>query len=177
MRWRAGAGRAGVFADWTLLLVAPGIPMPGMPPGRDAPQPGVRRIAELARQGLRLAGVVSIVGSGYKGDTMPVPVFLGEFEQFVLLAALKLGNAATALELRKEMAVIARRPVSRGALYRTLDRLDTKGYVRWKLEPGGETRGGQPSRRFTVTARGVAMLKASRKTLEGLWTSVERALG
>ena len=44
---------------------------------------------------------------------MPTNVILGEFEQLVLLGILRLGDDAYALPLRE----------SRGALYRTLDRL------------------------------------------------------
>ncbi|MEZ4585727.1 MAG: PadR family transcriptional regulator [Gemmatimonadales bacterium] len=107
---------------------------------------------------------------------MPTPVFLGEFEQFVLLAILKRGNEPSAIEVREEMAAIAGREVARGALYRTLDRLEGKGYVRWRIEPGEAARAGLPKRRFTVTAAGVARLRAARSALTELWASVDGAL-
>ena len=67
---------------------------------------------------------------------MPHPVFLGEFEQLVLLALLKVQDEPYALRLREELTSLAGRPVSRGALYRTLDRLEQKGYVTWETEEG-----------------------------------------
>jgi PadR family transcriptional regulator len=113
----------------------------------------------------------------YKGDTpMPTPVFLGEFEQFVLLTIINLGDTAYALDVRDEMCSIAGRRVARGALYRTLDRLEKKRYVRWCLEAGDERRGGQPRRRFEVTPEGVAVLRASRDAMAALWAGAEDAL-
>ena len=62
--------------------------------------------------------------------------YIGEFEQMVLLAVLQQGEEAYAIQVRKELERSAQRPVSRGALYRTFDRLEAKGYVDWELEDG-----------------------------------------
>ena len=107
---------------------------------------------------------------------MPTPVFLGEFEQLVLLTLLQLGNQAYALPLRDRLNDIAGRAVSRGALYRTLDRLEAKGFLEWELEEAVPGRGGHPRRRFTVTEAGLEVLRASRSTLLGLWNGVEEVL-
>lgn len=112
---------------------------------------------------------------------MPTPVFLGEFEQLVLLALLDVGREegeAPAVALRERMEEVAGRSVSRGALYRTLDRLEDKGWVDWALDDDDvPERGGHPRRRFRVSPEGLAVLRASRKTLEGLWSRVDEALG
>lgn len=109
---------------------------------------------------------------------MPTPVFLGEFEQLVLLSLLRLGDSATVLELRGRMEELAERSISRGALYRTLDRLEEKGWVAWEVDPEDvPERGGRPRRRFQVTGEGVAVLRASRDTLRGLWAGLEEVLG
>ena len=107
---------------------------------------------------------------------MPTSVFVGEFEQLVLLSLLGLGEKAYALPLRKRLNEITGRPVSRGALYRTLDRLEQKEFLGWELEDAGPRRGGHPRRRFTVTPRGVAALRASRNTLVELWDGLEELL-
>jgi len=113
----------------------------------------------------------------YYGDTVPRPVFLGEFEQLVLLALLKLDEpAAHALGLREELDRLSGRSVSRGALYRTLDRLEQKGYVETSTEPGGDERRGHRRRLFSVTETGKAQLRAARDTLSGLWQDVAEAL-
>src|SRR5262245_27632687 len=55
---------------------------------------------------------------------------LGEFEQIVLLAVLRLGNGTYGAAIRREIEARTRRAPTVGALYRTLDRLEAKGYVR-----------------------------------------------
>ena len=102
---------------------------------------------------------------------------LGEFEQQLLLVILRLGHEAYAPDVARELEARAGRRVTRGALYTTLDRLETKGLIRWRLEPGGAVREGLPRRQYTVTAAGVAALRASRDTLRRLWKGVERLLG
>jgi DNA-binding PadR family transcriptional regulator len=108
--------------------------------------------------------------------TLPHNVFIGEFEQMVLLAVLQEGNRAHALGVRDRMGQVAGRRIARGALYRTLDRLESKGYVRWRVEAGGPERGGHARRMFTVTARGIAALRTSRRVLLELWTGLEDVL-
>ena len=77
----------------------------------------------------------------------------------------------------KELTRIAGRPVSRGALYRTLDRLSEKDFVTWVVEEKVAGRGGHPRRRFKVTPVGIAALKASRNALLDLWAGMEEVLG
>jgi DNA-binding PadR family transcriptional regulator len=108
---------------------------------------------------------------------MPTGVFLGEFEQLVLLAILRLENNAGVLPLRRRLNELAGRAISRGALYRTLDRLEEKGWVAWTLdEDERPERGGHPARRFRVTRTGIAAVKASRRTLLGLWDGLDGVL-
>lgn len=104
--------------------------------------------------------------------------FIGEFEQMVLLAVLRLGDAAYAIEVRKELERCASRVVSRGALYRTFDRLEAKGYVDWTLEDRSPApdRGGHPMRHFRVTDAGVETLAVSRSALTMLWEGLETVL-
>ncbi len=107
---------------------------------------------------------------------MPHPVFLGEFEQLVLLALLKIEDEPYALRLREELSQLAGRNVARGALYRTLDRLEQKGYVTWEVEEAGPERRGHARRRFAVTKEGRAVLRTSRDALMGLWNQVADSL-
>jgi DNA-binding PadR family transcriptional regulator len=66
--------------------------------------------------------------------------------------------------------------VSRGALYRTLERLEQKGYVAWELEKGIQSRGGHARRCYRVTEPGIAALRASRNALLDLWDGLEKVL-
>lgn len=106
---------------------------------------------------------------------MPKSMLLGEFEHLVLLAVLRLGQEAHAAAIRDELRAAAGRPGTRGAIYRTLDRLEGKGYVEWETEPGGPGRGGMPTRRFTVTPVGMAALQACRDVFERLWSGLDGA--
>jgi DNA-binding PadR family transcriptional regulator len=110
-----------------------------------------------------------------------MPVFLGEFEQLVLLALLQvtreLRDDAPVQALRGRLEALAGRGVSRGALYRTLDRLEEKRWVAWDVDTADvPERGGHPRRRFHVTPDGVAVLRAARETLLGLWSGLEEVL-
>jgi PadR family transcriptional regulator, regulatory protein PadR len=108
---------------------------------------------------------------------MPRKVFLGEFEQLVLLAILQLDNDTGALALLRKLEALAGRGLSRGALYRTLDRLEAKGWITAALDDEERPeRGGHPLRRFQVTPYGITALRSSRETLLGLWRGLERKL-
>jgi PadR family transcriptional regulator len=104
------------------------------------------------------------------------PAYLGEFEQLLLLAVLRLSADAYALDIARELDLRAGRSVSRGALYTSLDRLEDKGLVRWTPAAGGAARSGLPRRLYTVTPAGLAALRASRDTLRRMWRGVEHLL-
>lgn len=108
---------------------------------------------------------------------MAPAAFPGELEQMVLLAILRLGERAHALAILKELDEEAGRRLSRGALYKTLDRMETKGYVAWTQEDATPGRGGHPRRLFRVTAEGVEILRASREALFRLWSGLDPILG
>ncbi|MEJ2204415.1 MAG: helix-turn-helix transcriptional regulator [Gemmatimonadota bacterium] len=103
--------------------------------------------------------------------------YLGELEQMVLLAVLRLGEEAFAVAVMGELDREAGRKVSRGSLYKTLDRLREKGLVRWRTEDGTPERGGKPRRLFTVTPAGIEALRESREVLLNLWDGVLGTLG
>jgi len=103
--------------------------------------------------------------------------YLGEFEQMVLLAVLQLDGDGYALPIRRELYERADRSVSRGALYRTLDRLESKGFLEWSLEEDAPDRGGHPRRCFHVTPEGINALRTSRSTLMNLWDGLDGVLG
>ncbi|MEE8117347.1 MAG: helix-turn-helix transcriptional regulator [Gemmatimonadales bacterium] len=104
---------------------------------------------------------------------------IGEFEQMVLLALLQSGKEPYASEVRRVLEARADRAVSRGALYRTFDRLAGKGYLEWTLEDPSPVpeRGGHPMRRFRLTEAGRRALRSSRRALLNLWDGIEAELG
>ena len=54
---------------------------------------------------------------------------VGEFEQVVLLAILRLGDRAYGVTIREEIRICTNREPTPGALYTTLDRIEEKGLV------------------------------------------------
>lgn len=102
--------------------------------------------------------------------------YLGEFEQMVLLAVLRLGDGAYGLAIRDEMERVAGRTPSSGALYTTLDRLEGKGLLESSAGESTSERGGRPRRYVRVTPEGLTMLSRSREMLLALWDGVEGAL-
>ncbi len=91
---------------------------------------------------------------------------IGEFELLVLLAILRAGDAPYANRVREDLEANADRRVTRGALYRTLDRLANKQLIKWEIEPSGTPeRGGHPMRCLAVTEAGFEVARSSRDVL------------
>jgi len=80
---------------------------------------------------------------------------LGEFEYLLLTAAARLGEDAYGAAIRQEIEGTTKRRCSIGALYTTLDRLESKGLLKtWMGDPTPQ-RGGRAKRMVRVTAKGV----------------------
>jgi PadR family transcriptional regulator PadR len=94
--------------------------------------------------------------------------YLGEFEQVVLLAVVRLGPDAYGAGVREEIAEHGGRAVTIGALYATLDRLETKGYLRSR----DEIVGGRPRRSFSLTPEGAQALETARALQQRMWDGV-----
>ena len=97
---------------------------------------------------------------------------LGEFEQIVLLAVLRLGDEAYGVTILAEIAAKTGRNPSPGALYTTLHRMEDKGLVTFRDGSPTPERGGRAKRFVTVTREGRNALasaqSAYRSLLEGL---------
>ena len=103
---------------------------------------------------------------------MPSPLNLGEFEQLILLAILRLGEHAYGVTIRAELADRAGRTIAPGALYTALERLETKGLITSRMGDPTPQRGGRAKRFVTVTAAGLQALtralQAYQQLLDGL---------
>jgi DNA-binding PadR family transcriptional regulator len=95
-------------------------------------------------------------------------VNLGEFEQLILLAILRLRDDAYGVTIRAELAERAGRTVAPGALYTALDRLEAKGLVTSRMSDPTPQRGGRAKRHVTVTSTGMEALKRSVQAYERL---------
>ena len=83
---------------------------------------------------------------------------LGPFERAVMLVATELGDDAYGAVIRRELVRILGRDVAVGAIYTTLARLESKGYLRSFILESRPKRGGRKRRAYETTARGAAML-------------------
>jgi DNA-binding PadR family transcriptional regulator len=97
---------------------------------------------------------------------------LGEFEQLVLLAVMRLGTGAYGMPIRREIEERAGRVTSVGALYLTLERLEEKGFICSKLGEATPERGGRAKRFFDVTAAGNDALKRSLESVHKMAAGV-----
>ena len=95
--------------------------------------------------------------------------FLGEFEQFLLLAILRLGDNAYGSTIRQLLADSISRDVTIGALYTTLERLEKKGLVESRMGESTSERGGRAKKYFKVSAQGQSALKRSKQALSNMW--------
>jgi DNA-binding PadR family transcriptional regulator len=101
----------------------------------------------------------------------------GEFEQLVLLAILQLNSGAYGPNISAELEEKAGRRVSRGALYSSLDRLQQKGLIKWKIEAATSSRGGHAKRLFEVTPDGVKTLRTARSAFARLSAGLDEVMG
>ena len=73
----------------------------------------------------------------------PVLPILGEFEQLLLIALVRLGPDAYGATIRREIESRTARRLSISAVYTTLERLEQKGLVRsWIGDPTPQRAGG-----------------------------------
>jgi DNA-binding PadR family transcriptional regulator len=94
---------------------------------------------------------------------------IGEFEQLLLLAIVRLGDDAYGVTIRREIADRTGRDVAIGALYTSLDRLERKGFVRSTMSEPTPERGGRSRRHFRLKPVGAAALRQSRERLARMW--------
>ena len=101
---------------------------------------------------------------------------LGEFEQMVLLAIVRLDGEVYGVPIVEEIERCTGREVSPAAVYVTLRRLEEKGMVSsWMSDPLAE-RGGKPRRCVQVKPAGLKALRESRERMEALWQGLDPAL-
>ena len=109
---------------------------------------------------------------------MTKPDSLGQFEQLILTAILRLRDNAYGVTIHSKVRELADpKPVSLGAVYVTLDRLEDKGLtVSWLSEPTQE-RGGRAKRCYRLEALGERALEESAVTAKRIWDGIAEVWG
>ncbi len=98
---------------------------------------------------------------------------LGEFEQLLLLAVMRLGDDAYGVTMRREVEARTGREVSLGAIYPTMARLERKGLVSsFGSEPTSE-RGGRCRRCFRLEPAGRRAIEEARSMVDAMWKGFE----
>ena len=105
----------------------------------------------------------------------PAKKFLGEFEQMVVAAILRLGDEAYGVSIIEDIEAHTGREVRSGALSLTLDRMERKGLVGSSLGDPSESRGGRARRYIRVTAAGRSLARESRDAMLSMWRDLDGA--
>ncbi len=107
-----------------------------------------------------------------------LPKRLGEFEQIVLLALMRLGDRAYGVTIRLEAEARSKRAVSLSAVYTTLERLEKRGLVESFIGEPSPERGGRRKKHFRMSPAGEQALAESyrmfRRMTAGLETELEK---
>jgi PadR family transcriptional regulator len=95
------------------------------------------------------------------------PAYLGEFEQLVLFAVLRL-DEASGVAIHDEIEARTGRGVSPGAIYTTLGRLEERGLVTSVVLPPEAGRVGRPRKHYTLQPAGARALQAAYGSIQAL---------
>jgi DNA-binding PadR family transcriptional regulator len=90
---------------------------------------------------------------------------LGEFEQLLLFALLRLGDDVHGVALRREIETRASRRVSAGAVYTAMERLEARGFVSSAIGDPTPHRGGKRRKHYRLEQAGAIALRRSYESL------------
>lgn len=93
---------------------------------------------------------------------------LGEFEQLVLFAVLRLHEDASGVAIHDEIEARTGRDVSPGAIYTTLGRLEERGLVRSVVTTPASARVGRPRKHYTLRPAGAKALRDAYDNIQAL---------
>lgn len=96
---------------------------------------------------------------------------LGIFEQAVLLSLVG-SKEAYGRSILKDVQIRLNRPVTAGAIYATLDRLEEKGLVSSREASGDQGRAGRPRRYYVIEADGLRALRNAKEVVDRIWSGV-----
>lgn len=102
---------------------------------------------------------------------------LGDLEQLVLLALLRLGEEGYGVRVQREIAEHTTRDVALGAVYSALTRLESKGFVRARIGAPSPTRGGRRKKIYFVEPAGREAVRDVVLAFRALSKGLSPALG
>ena len=97
---------------------------------------------------------------------------LGEFEEFTLLAIRALGDNTYAVPIQEYVEKVTGRPVSLGATYAALARLEEKGFLTSTMTEAVAQRGGKSKRVYAVTPSGFRTARDLHRARQRIWNTI-----
>lgn len=98
---------------------------------------------------------------------------MGEFEQLVLLALLRGGPDTTGVGIRRRLEQATAKPVSAGAVYTALQRLEGRGFVSSRFGESRPVRGGKRPKLYTLERAGTRALSQAYERLTRMASGLE----
>jgi DNA-binding PadR family transcriptional regulator len=106
----------------------------------------------------------------------PFGSILGEFEQLVLLALLRLGNGAFGAAIHREIVTRTGRDLPASAVYVTLDRLEAKRMVCSYVGAPTPQRGGRRRKHYLLDTAGQRALVRAYRTFSVMTAGLQTEL-
>src|SRR5687767_8970240 len=110
------------------------------------------------------------------GRICDMELYLGELEQLILLALLRLDDNAYGVTVLRELSECAGRDLSLGTIYKTLWRLEQKGYVSTWISEATTERGGRRKKMYQLRPLGKKALKQSLEGLKRLAKGLDKGI-
>ena len=101
---------------------------------------------------------------------------MGEFEHFVLLALVRLGNGAYGAAIRREIIERTGRDASVGTVYMTLGRLEKKKMIVSYIGVPTAERGGRRRRHYLIDTEGQKALGRAYRSFTAMAEGIEGEL-
>ena len=98
---------------------------------------------------------------------------LGEFEELTLLAVRAIAPPVYGVPVQQFVEKQTSRPVTMGAVYAALERLERKGYVQSAMSDPIAARGGKSRRLYAITPAGMQALRDIRRVRDRIWRAIE----
>ena len=103
---------------------------------------------------------------------MPPSTRLSRADEILMIVIFVLGIDAFSTTIRQEVVRRAKKKISVGSLWVSLDQLAKRDYIRKRTSDTEEKSGGRPRVYYSVTPKGIQALKRTRRFQERLWKSV-----
>jgi DNA-binding PadR family transcriptional regulator len=87
--------------------------------------------------------------------------YAGEFEMLLMLAVMRLGENAYGVTIREELENETSRKLTLGTVYKTLGRLEDKGYVSSRTSDPVAARGGRRKKLYRLSPSGLDAVRNS----------------